>query len=118
VVDGEVGDYEPAWGSFLDAPTTIDPETFLDSWLPAATGPVHTEGCGERAETYEIGGLSALRLQRPGPGVVVATGLLSRGQRSVAFRVAGAPPAGSAARPAARSWPSSPPRARRARPSS
>jgi hypothetical protein len=93
VVDGEVGDYEPAWGSFLDAPTTIDPETFLDSWLPAATGPVHTEGCGERAETYEIGGLSALRLQRPGPGVVVATGLLSRGQRSVAFRVAGALPA-------------------------
>jgi len=90
VVDGEVGDYNVSWGSFLDAPTTIDPTTFLDSWLPAATGPVHTEGCGERKEAYELAGLAALRLQRPGPGVVVATGLLSRGQRSVAFKVAGA----------------------------
>ncbi len=93
VVHGEVGDYEPSWGSFLDAPTTIDPTPFLDSWLPAATGPVHTSGCGERPEAYELGGLSALRLQRPGPGVVVATGLLSRHQRSVAFRVPGGPPA-------------------------
>ncbi len=91
VVDGEVGDYEPAWGSFLDAPTALDQTELSGAFLPAGIGPVHTDGCGDSGEAYGILGLSALRLQRPAPGVVVATGMLGHAAKSVAFAVAGRP---------------------------
>lgn len=77
VVAGEVGAYEPRFGSFLDSPSLVDVGSFEDTWAPAAP-PASTIGsCTTPFEPFSSAPISGVGAKRFGRRLVLVHGSLT-----------------------------------------
>jgi hypothetical protein len=77
LVAGEAGPYDPAWGSFLDAPTRVWEGSFADFWPPAAVVPDQVGSCTVALDPEIDGPIEALGVKRFARRLVVVHGLLA-----------------------------------------
>jgi hypothetical protein len=77
VVAGEVGAYEPRWGSFLDAPSLADSPGFEDAWPPMAP-PAGTIGsCTYALGPFADGPIAAVGVKRFARRLAIVHGILA-----------------------------------------
>ena len=79
VVGTETGLYEPAWGSFLDAPTLVHLPEPQDNWLPVAPAAAEIGSCTQVVFEGRKPLLRAFGVQRLDAKHVAIHGLLARG---------------------------------------
>jgi hypothetical protein len=76
-VAGEVGPYEPRWGSFLDAPSLVSSPDFEDAWPPLAP-PAGTIGsCTYALGPFDEGPIAAIGVKRFARRLAIVHGILA-----------------------------------------
>jgi hypothetical protein len=77
VVAGEVGPYEPRWGSFLDAPSLVGSPWFEGAWAPLAPPATTIGSCTYALDPFADGPIAAIGVKRFARGLAIVHGILA-----------------------------------------
>ena len=79
IVAGEVGPYEPRWGSFLDAPSLVSSVGFEDAWAPLAPPAPTIGSCTYALDPFGQGPIAAVGVKRFAQRLAILHGILAPG---------------------------------------